>query len=348
MNAQSRRKYDKSFPKAKSNTKQDAVDFLSGAELEAPSSRTLRIDQIVFRDSQPRRYFNQEKLAQLAESIKEHGILENLLVRPSPREEAKYELVSGERRLRAAQKAGLNEVPVQIQNLEDQQVLEIALIENLQREDLNPIEELEGIVKLLSYRLNRPESEVPKRLNALLQSQKRKPSQSHNVMGQAFHDVEEQELAILQQVFQQLGRMSWESFTANRLPLLKLPEDILEALREGKIEYTKAKVIAKIDNEEQRKNLLNLAIQEHLSIRNIRDKVKAIQQSQSDSSEQITTVEPPKRLDHLTKRIKNEKTWEKSPERWQQIESYLEQIERLLELEDEAETNQSSPNKEKS
>lgn len=348
MSAQSPRKYNKSFPKAKFNTKQDAADFLSGAELEASSSHTLQIDQIVFRDSQPRRYLDQEKLTQLAESIKEHGILENLLVRPSPREEAKYELVSGERRLRAAQKAGLNEVPVQIQNLEDQQVLEIALIENLQREDLNPIEELEGILKLLSYRLNRPENEVPKRLNALIQSQKRKPSQSHNVMGQVFHDVEEQELAILQQVFQQLGRMSWESFTANRLPLLKLPEDILEALREGSLEYTKAKVIAKIDNEEQRKSLLNLAIQEDLSIRNLRDRVKAIQQSQSDSSEQITTVEPPKRLDNLTKRIKNEKTWKKSPERWQQIESYLEQIERLLELENETETNQSSQNKEKS
>jgi ParB family chromosome partitioning protein len=141
----------------------------------------------------------------------------------------------------------------------------------------------------------------------------------------------QKELEILKEVFAQLGRMSWESFTSNRLPLLNLPTDILEELRKGKIEYTKAKIIAQVNDEEQRKNLLRSAIEENLSIRAIREKVKQIQETLPNSSSDFNPVEPPQRVDHLTKRIKKKKLWQNSPKRWQQIEAYLQKIEELLE-----------------
>ena len=333
MSTQSPRKRDKSYPANKFSKRGDLTDILGGTE-EETASQTLRIDQIVLPYYQPRRYFDPEKLARLAESIKQNGILENLLVRPAPNEQGKYELVSGERRLRAAQQAGLDEVPVQIHDLADQQVLEISLIENLQREDLNPVEETEGIIRLLSHRLGRKADEIPNLLKRLLQQQKRSQSLSHNVMGQQEQDMSHngmvrKDLATIKQVFNQLGRMNWESFTSNRLPLLKLPPDILEALRKGQIEYTKAKIIAKIGDREQRTDLLNLAIQNNLSTRAIRDKVKAIQQQPESSEEEIGAYSLT-RMDHLTKRIKKEKPWQNAPKNWQQIQSYLQAIENLL------------------
>jgi len=95
---------------------------------------------------QPRRYFDEEALAELAASIKKQGLLQPLLVRP--RGEG-YELVAGERRYRAAQMAGLAEVPVVVRELDDRTALELALVENLQREDLNPLEEAQGYQRLV-------------------------------------------------------------------------------------------------------------------------------------------------------------------------------------------------------
>lgn len=107
----------------------------------------LKISEIEPNKDQPRKTFNQEKLNELADSIAEHGVLQPLLVRPLA--SGIYQLVAGERRWRAARIAGLTEVPVVIKELSDQEAAEIALIENLQREDLNPIEEAEGLQMLI-------------------------------------------------------------------------------------------------------------------------------------------------------------------------------------------------------
>ncbi|MFB3885243.1 MAG: ParB/RepB/Spo0J family partition protein [Thermodesulfobacteriota bacterium] len=103
------------------------------------------IEEIVPNRSQPRKYFDESKLQELAESIKANGILEPLVVR---RVDQAYELIIGERRWRAAQKAGLKEVPVLVKEVEGVDALAISLIENLQREDLNPIEEAEAFRRL--------------------------------------------------------------------------------------------------------------------------------------------------------------------------------------------------------
>jgi ParB family chromosome partitioning protein len=104
------------------------------------------IEEIIPNRSQPRKHFDESKLQELAESIKEKGILEPLIVR---RTDQGYELIVGERRWRAAQKAGLKEVPVIVKEVEGREVLEISLIENLQREDLNPIEAAEAFKHLI-------------------------------------------------------------------------------------------------------------------------------------------------------------------------------------------------------
>lgn len=113
------------------------------------AKNTLPIGELTPGKYQPRRYFNEDAINELASSIKEHGLIQPILVRPNPNGIG-YEIIAGERRWRAAQKAQLHEVSVIIQDLSDDVALEIALIENLQREDLTPIEEAEGYLRLIN------------------------------------------------------------------------------------------------------------------------------------------------------------------------------------------------------
>ena len=109
--------------------------------------RKLPIAILIANSHQPRSHFNEESLQELATSLKVSGMLQPILVRPTKNNE-NYEIIAGERRWRAAQKAGLHEVPVIIREINDQEVSEIALIENMQREDLNPVEEAIGLTNL--------------------------------------------------------------------------------------------------------------------------------------------------------------------------------------------------------
>lgn len=111
------------------------------------STSTLNINEIIPDKEQPRKTFDQTALEELADSIRQHGVLQPLLVRPLPN--GAYQLVAGERRWRASRLAELKEVPVIIKELTDTEAMEIAIIENLQREDLNPIEEAEGLQTLI-------------------------------------------------------------------------------------------------------------------------------------------------------------------------------------------------------
>ena len=122
---------------------------------------TLRLSEIEPNKEQPRKVFSEEALNELAYSIKEHGVLQPLLVRPLPT--GGYQLVAGERRWRASRMAGLQEVPVVIRDMDEEQAMEIALIENLQREDLNAIEEASGY-KLLMERYGMTQEQVAKRV----------------------------------------------------------------------------------------------------------------------------------------------------------------------------------------
>ncbi len=110
----------------------------------------LGIDQLQPGEGQPRRIFKETSIAELADSIKQHGVLQPLLVRELAGQNGRYEIIAGERRWRASQKAQLHEVPVIVLTITDAQAFEIALIENLQREDLDPIDEAYGYQKLMN------------------------------------------------------------------------------------------------------------------------------------------------------------------------------------------------------
>ncbi|SMX32344.1 ParB/RepB/Spo0J family partition protein [Maliponia aquimaris] len=111
--------------------------------------RVLPVESLVPNPDQPRRTFTQAQLDELAASIRTKGIIQPLIVRPDPRNEGKYEIVAGERRWRAAQMAQLHSVPVLIRDFDDTEVLEVAIIENIQRADLNAIEEAAGYKQLM-------------------------------------------------------------------------------------------------------------------------------------------------------------------------------------------------------
>ena len=123
-------------------------------DVAAPSgskagAMTLPIERLAPAASQPRQYFADDALVELAASIKVHGIIQPLVVRERAEKPGDYEIIAGERRWRAAQLAGLDQVPVVSRELTDQEALAIALVEHLQREDLSPIEEAEAFRRLL-------------------------------------------------------------------------------------------------------------------------------------------------------------------------------------------------------
>lgn len=121
-----------------------------GDELASSGGATeIPIDLIDPNPDQPRRNFRQGELEELAESIRRHGIIQPLILRAAPDDGARYQIIAGERRWRAAQIAGLHDVPAVVRELEDQQVIEFAIIENVQRVDLDPVEEARGYTQLI-------------------------------------------------------------------------------------------------------------------------------------------------------------------------------------------------------
>ncbi|WP_420833578.1 ParB/RepB/Spo0J family partition protein [Thermus brockianus] len=212
--------------------------------------------------SQPRRRFEEASLQALAESIRAHGVLEPLLVRPL--EGGKYEIVAGERRYRAAQMAGLTEVPVVVLEVDEKAASAIALMENLQREDLNPYEETVGILDLLALELGKSREEVVSLLHRMRDEARRKVP--HNVVGNS-------QVQKVEEVFRLLGRMTWQSFVQHRLPLLGLPEDLKEALEAGSIPYTAALELKKVKDDALRGALLEEA-KAGLSLRDLKAKVR--------------------------------------------------------------------------
>jgi len=290
----------------------------------ANSPNTVAISLIKLPQSQPRRYFDFSKLEELSRSIKELGILEPLLVRPLASEE--YELVAGERRLRAAQVAGLTEVPVVIREMDDITTSKVQLVENLQREDLNPVEETEGILELVSIELGVTKNEVISVLNSAANAKKRNLDLTENVFRQ-FETIET--------ILSAIGRFSAESFRVSRIPLLNLPVDVLETLRQGQIEYTKARAIARLQDESTRKELLEDAIAYNLSLNEIKRKIQEIESTaQSSSSSQTESKSIKDRVDDTFQRFKKAKIWD-DPKKKSKVEKLLAQLEALMKTDSE-------------
>jgi len=301
-------------------------EFVFGEKLtEQVSSETTEqvapLSSIHRTSLQKRRYFDQQKIEEWANTeIKANGIRSALWVRPLLNgESGEYELIAGERRYRAAQFLGLPTVPVKICHLDDKQALFASLVENLQRQDLSPLEETEGTLDALAMELDASVEEVISLLYQMNNATKGTVNQNVLVSPEA-----EQ----VEKVFKFLGRLSWKSFVSSRLPLLKKPPEILEALRSGKIEYTKAMEISKLKDENQRRALLDQAEDYHLSLSEIKEKVKSVQAPYSDESDDQISLE--QRAVDTFRRAKRAKVWS-DPKKQRQIEKLLAQLEALIE-----------------
>ena len=193
--------------------------------------RQIAIDKIEANPMQPREYFDHGQLEELVNSIKKHGILQPLIVTPTVGDN--FQLVAGERRLKAAQILELRTVPCLIRDVKELEQLELSLIENLQRADLNPIEEAKAYKKLIDE----------------------------------FNLIQEE-------VGERVGKK--RATVANALRLLDLPEEIQEALKQGKISTGHAKVILSEETDAGRLKLFKKILKFNLTVRGAEGEVKKI------------------------------------------------------------------------
>nr|WP_256488146.1 ParB/RepB/Spo0J family partition protein [Deinococcus sp. HSC-46F16] len=277
--------------------------MVEGVEaLGQPATTTLPLDALQPGQFQPRVQFPAEGLEALAASIREQGILQPLLVRPLPG--ARYEIVAGERRWRAARLAGLAEVPVLQRDLSDEGARLAAAVENLQRENLNPLEEARARLGVAAATLNVAPGEVVPRLFAL----DRRPEDDPAAVER------------LDTVFGALGRESWRSFVKNRAALLSLPEDVQAAV-EGGLDYRKALVIGRAEDPARRAELLEAAAA-GATVQALREQVTPARSAAADPVRAVA------------RRLTDSRTLAAlDPARRRKLERLLGQIEALLDAE---------------
>jgi ParB family transcriptional regulator, chromosome partitioning protein len=193
----------------------------SSAASDTTGPRGIPIDLVQRNPGQPRKHFDEGDLADLSNSIRTHGVLQPILVRPLG--DGRYEIVAGERRWRAAQRAGLHAIPAIIRELNEVEVVEIAIIENVQRTDLNPIEEAQGFQTLID-RFSRTQEEIAEAVGK---------SRPH---------------------------------IANMLRLLKLPEELQDMVRDGRLSAGHARAILTAPDP---RGLAQRAIAEGLNVRDV-------------------------------------------------------------------------------
>ena len=291
----------------------------NGTKSQGTSSEARQFisrDRIVRDENQVRKYFDAEKLNGLAQTIVEEGILEDLAVYEISERPGYYQLVFGERRYRASGIAGHDQVPVRIiEKPDEKKLLKLQLIENKHHEDLNPVEEVEGALALLSAELEKPVEAV---ITLLKQMDNDVRRASYNVIGQPEGDV-------IIKLLEGLN-IKWRSFVLNQLPLLGLSADVLEPIRQGKIEYTKALAISRLKDKKQRQRVLQEAIAQNLSIRDIRDRIKQLSQPKNHTAPAGDFV---KRFGAVNRQLKKTKIWEDQQKR-DRLETLLKEIEDLV------------------
>jgi ParB family chromosome partitioning protein len=290
------------------------------------SQMMLKLTDILVSD-RIRQQLDPSKTESLAHSIRTHGFRGVLWVRQVKN---RYHLIAGGRRYAACQLAGIDEVPVEIWQLTDAEALQLELLENFQREDLNPIEETEGILRMLEATLDLERSEVV----ALFNWNKRHLSVEKNGHGEnvfpAFKNQtnqQAQQWEIVEDVFKLIGKFSPESFRTSRLPLLNLPEEIIEAVRSGELEYTKARLIGRIKNDSARDKILSQSITDDLSYADLAKLVKQVQIETEDPKPQNERQVFRIRTQNLFKRLNSASLDSKKSKK---LEKLLAQIESLL------------------
>ncbi len=245
--------------------------------------QNIDVQLIDARSQQPRRQFGNEALQSLVESIRAQGVMQPIIVHQ--KSSGGFELVAGERRLRAARQAGLLIIPAKVVSALDERQLDfIAAMENLQREDLNPVDEVDAVLNVLANELHVSRSDLP----ALLSRLRRVDRGGHNVMSKQSEENEADRDAIkrVEGIFSQLAKGNWQSFVANKMGVLKLPSDLLEAVRRGDLEYTKAIALRKVEDSEIRERLLIGA--ETASLEQLRQMIKDASQHPPEKAQDFT------------------------------------------------------------
>lgn len=269
----------------------------------------IALDLIVFNPDQPRKYFSEAGLEDLARSIQEKGVLQPILVRPSA--EGRYELVIGERRVRASRLAGLTLIPGTIRELSDEEALEIGLIENLQREDINPVEEVDGYLRVLRARLKLSQEEIITLLGKMWWQYKKRAGEGKNVFTLDVH------YGAIEQIFSAIGGISWQSFYSVKLRVLKLAPEVLLQVRSGRLDYTKGLEVGRVSDPPTRQALLERVLAENLSVAQIKAEVSLLR-----NRTQMPSLA--RRLTQLTQKVKRLKM---SGAQQQELEESLAEIE---------------------
>jgi ParB family chromosome partitioning protein len=266
-----------------------------------------------------RHYYDPEELEQWAlNDIKPNGIRSPLWVRQHPSQPAKYELVAGLRRLKASEIIGLETLPVKIFDWDDRTAFHAAISENSNRRDFSALEELDNTLRLLEIQLGYDTEEVVSFLYRMNNATKGTTNQNVLVS---------EEAELVQKIFDAFGRITWQSFVATRLPLLKKPADILNAIRQGKIQYTKGILIASVKDTDARQDLLEEVVDSSLTLSEIKQRIKASKTSTK------TPVQSPNLQQRLTQTVqlakKNKRLWS-DPNKTQQIELLIGQLETIV------------------
>lgn len=301
-------------------------------------ARDLSLTQLVMGRYRPRQRFDAAALDALARSMAAHGVAQPLVVRPLEGEVEQYEIVAGERRYLAAQQLGLTHLPAVVRRLSDEAALELSLVENLQREDLNELEQAEGVLRLLALRLGREVSGVRSLLYRMDNEAKHKVTQQ--VLGS-------EDARTVERVFADLGTLSWASFVSTRLPLFSLPPDVLEALRAGVLSSAGARLLGRLRDPADRTPLLAEVWDSPPGDAELRRRVLAVlgasrphppsgQQSGQQSAQQPGQSGPPAaaRLSTWASTLLGGRRWH-SPARQARAQALLHELAQLLSAEEE-------------
>jgi ParB family transcriptional regulator, chromosome partitioning protein len=297
------------------------------AVIETAQPQTASVEQIVCSftftpDQKPLRHlYDPATLKDWGEhELKPNGIRSALWVRPHPTEPERWELVAGLRRYTAARLVGIDHVPIRVFDWTDEQAYEAAVAENKDRYGFTALEQLDSFLTILSARLNLEREEVVSLLYRMDNFAKGKLSTQS--------ELGKDQVKAIEAVFAGAD-LTWRTFVANRLPLLKKPPEVLQAIRTGQIDFTKGLAIATVKDETQRQEFLDEAIHNQWSLEQTKQQVKASrpqpQESQAKGSQEMGDLST--RLSRVARRIKASRL--DSSER-KKLAALLEQVEQLL------------------
>jgi len=277
----------------------------------ASSTIVLKLSEIQVGADRIRQYFDSEKTASLVQSIQRYGFRGVLWVRLN---QGQYHLVAGGRRYAACLQAGIQEVPVELWEINDAEAIQLELLENFQREDLNPIEETEGVLRMLEVSLNLHRSEIIGLLHRKSRQQREAGFElaaadtgvrTSTILNTAEPDQQASNWQTIEDLFKVIGRFSPESFRTHRLPLLNLPEPLVAVIQTGQLEYSKARLIARIKDTATRTELLNQAIAANWSRQQINQRIRELTASPSSNQPQTEQTEFQTRVRTVLKQLES-------------------------------------------